>query len=147
MIAAKEMILNSDLKLKKFDWWEAAKYIHVMCDDETIEAEGLSNVIPKRMKVSRRELTVNCLKAKTDDAWWIGDDPTDWQIKRMIALVLAAAVNVTMTNHVYTVGDTMFLQREGGPIGLELTEALSRPFMMRWDKLYMEAVEAAGIKM
>ena len=96
------MILNSDLKLNNFDWWEAAKYIHVMCDDETIEAEGLSNVIPKRMKVSRRELTVNCLKAKTDDAWWIGDNPTDWQIKRMIALVLAAAVNVTMTNHVYT---------------------------------------------
>ena len=29
----------------------------------------------------------------------------------------------------------------------ELTGALSRPFMMRWGKLYLEAVEAAGIKM
>ena len=65
----------------------------------------------------------------------------------MIALVLAAAVNVTMSSHVFTVGDTIFLQEEGGPIGLELTGALHRPFMMRWDKLYLEAVEAAGIKM
>ena len=73
MIAVKEMILESDLKLRNFNWWEAAKYLHVMYDCKTLEDEGLSNVIPKRLKVSRRELTVNCLKAKTDDSWWIGD--------------------------------------------------------------------------
>ena len=42
-----------------------------------------------------------------------------WEMKRMKVLVLAAAVNVTMSNHVYTVGDTIFLQREGGPSGLQ----------------------------
>ena len=30
---------------------------------------------------------------------------------------------------------------------MELTGALSRPFMRRWDRLFLEAVEAAGIKM
>ena len=36
---------------------------------------------------------------------------------------------------------------EGGPIGLELTGAVSRPFVARWDKLYLDKVKKAGIKM
>ena len=112
MIAVKEMIMESNLKLRNFNWWEAAKYLHVMYDSQTLEDEGLSNVIPKRLKLSRRELTVNCLKAKTDDSWWIGDEPTDWQMKRMLALVLAAAVNITMSNHVFSVGDTIYISKK-----------------------------------
>merc|ERR1712062_505928 len=45
------------------------------------------------------------------------------------------------------VGDRIFLQKGGGPIGLELTGALSRAFMARWDKLYLKRIEDAGIKM
>ena len=52
-----------------------------------------------------------------------------------------------MSSHAYTVGDDIFLQEDGGPIGLELTGALSRPFMMRWDKQYLKAVADAGSKM
>ena len=106
-IAVKEMILNSELELKHFKWWEAAKYI------QEIEAEGLTNVIPKRMKVSSVELTVNCLKAKTDDAWWIQDEPTTWQRRRLIAMVAAAAVGVTMSNYVSSVGDTAQWKSKG----------------------------------
>ena len=76
-----------------------------------------------------------------------GDDPDDDQKRRLLALVVAAAVDVTMASHVYIVGDTIFLQTDGGPIGLELTGALSRPFMMRWDRLYLTKVQEAGIQM
>ena len=76
-----------------------------------------------------------------------GDDPDDDQKRRLLALVVAAAVDVTMASHVYIVGDTIFLQADGGPIGLELTGALSRPFMMRWDRLYLTKVQEAGIQM
>ena len=41
----------------------------------------------------------------------------------------------------------MYRQTEGGPIGLDLTGALSRPFMMRWDRMYLDRVKKAGIKM
>ena len=117
-------------------------------DSDTIEAEGLTNVIPKRKKTSRVKLTINCLKAKNDDAWWISmDEPEEWQIKKMIGLVVASAVEVCMSSHVYIVGDVIYLQADGGPIGLELTGALSRPFMMRWDRLYLKAVHDAGIRM
>ena len=52
-----------------------------------------------------------------------------------------------MANHTYQVGDTVHLQSEGGPIGLELTGAVSRPFMMRWDRLYLKKVRKAGMIM
>ena len=41
----------------------------------------------------------------------------------------------------------MYLQTSGGPIGLELTGAVSRPFMMKWDKLYLDKVKKAGMEM
>ena len=52
-----------------------------------------------------------------------------------------------MSGHAYKVGDTCYLQSEGGPIGLELTGAISRPFMMKWDKLYMAKLSKAGVTM
>ena len=45
------------------------------------------------------------------------------------------------------VGDIMYLQGSGGPIGLELTGAVSRHFMMKWDKMYLDKVRRAGIDM
>ena len=52
-----------------------------------------------------------------------------------------------MANHTYKVGDQSYLQTEGGAIGLELTGAVSRAFMDRWDRLYLQKVRKAGIKM
>ena len=58
LVAVKEMILESDLEVKNFDWLEGAKYVAIMCSDEDIEEYGLSNVIPQREKVSKVALTV-----------------------------------------------------------------------------------------
>ena len=52
-----------------------------------------------------------------------------------------------MANHVYCMGDKVYLQSEGGPIGLELTGAVSRPFMARYDRMYLERVKQAGLDM
>ena len=52
-----------------------------------------------------------------------------------------------MSNHTYKLGDRIFLQKDGGPIGLEATGAISRAYMMHYDRLYLEAVEEAGIRM
>ena len=65
----------------------------------------------------------------------------------IIALVISVGVKLVMSNHTYKVGDRYYLQLEGGAIGLELTGAVSRPFMMRWDRMYLKKVKSAGIKM
>ena len=65
----------------------------------------------------------------------------------MIALAVSYGVKMVLSNHVYRVGDTIFHQVAGGPIGLELTGAVSRPFMMFWDKMYLRNVRKAGMNM
>ena len=41
----------------------------------------------------------------------------------------------------------MYLQASGSPIGLELSGAVSRPFMMYQDSMYLDKVEKAGMNM
>ena len=52
-----------------------------------------------------------------------------------------------MSSHTYRVGDEIFLQSSGGPIGLGLTGAVARPFMLRWDRLYLKLVKKSGMEM
>ena len=52
-----------------------------------------------------------------------------------------------LSQHTYKVGDVLYLQTKGGPIGLELTGAFSRPFMMFWDKRYLKMVDESGLTM
>ena len=146
-LAVMELIINSELVLENFDWWEAAKYVMVMYSPEEIEEHGLTDVIPKRTKKSRVKLTVNCLK-KVDDSEWIrGASPTSAQIKTLIGLVVCAGVEVTFTNHVYLKGDDIWLQMFGAPIGLELSCAIHHPVMMRYDRLFLIQVKEAGLNM
>ena len=48
-----------------------------------------------------------------------------------------------MFNHTYRVGDVIYQQTKG----LELTTAVSRPFMFIWDRLYLESVKKAGLNL
>ena len=48
--------------------------------------------------------------------------------------------------HTYKVADDIYQQLAGGSIGLELTGAVSRPFMLRWDYLYKTNARKAGME-
>ena len=52
-----------------------------------------------------------------------------------------------LSQHTYKAGDVLYLQTKGGPIGLELTGVVSRPFMMFWDKKYLKMVVESGMAM
>ena len=67
--------------------------------------------------------------------------------KKMLALTISIGVQQVLASHTYKVGDTIYLQTQGGPIGLELTGAVCRPFMMSWDKRYLKRVKEAGVQM
>jgi hypothetical protein len=146
--AVKEMILKSKMKVDNVDWREVAKYIAVEIPSEEIEKEGLSLVIPKKKGRPGRKRTINFLQNKKNDSkWTVARKPGARQKQKMLALVISHGVLKVMSNHTYTVGDDHFLQSRGGAIGAELTGAVSRPFMWRWDNLYLDKVREAGMKM
>ena len=146
--AVKEMILKSPMVIENVDWAAVARYIAVHVPQEEIDAEGLGLVIPKRKKTRTRRITVNYLRnKKNDDTWTVARKPGVRQKKKMLALAITVGVQTVMSGHTYRIGDTVYLQTEGGPIGLELTGAVSRPFMQKWDLLYLEKIRVAGILM
>ena len=82
---------------------------------------------------------------KNEENWTMGRAPGYRQKRKMLGLAVATGVEACMRNHLYRVGDKTYQQAEGGPIGLELTGAVSRAFMWRWDKLYKKKAKQAGI--
>ena len=111
------------------------KYIAIILSEEQIHQEHLHTVIPKRSKLTNRNITIAYLYDKKNEDKWLNADKSDnTQNKKMIAIGIA--VQMCMENHVYRVEDQAFLQMKGGSIGLELTGAIGRVFMHRWDQLY-----------
>ena len=146
--AVKDMVEKSTENVRNVDYDEVGKYLAVTMSKEEIHKEGLNHVIPERKVETGREISIAylCNKAN-EDKWKRARKPGKIQQKKMVALALAEGIRACMANHVYCVGNNIFKQQSGGPIGLELTGAVSRAFMWRWDKLYLDRVERAGIKM
>ena len=144
--AVREMIEESDMSIENVDWHEVGKYLFVMMSKDEIEREGLNHVVPKRK--SNRDITINYLQnKKNDENWSKGRKPGRRQKGKILSLTIYLGVQQVLASHTYKVGDTIYLQMQGGPIGLELTGAVCRPFMMAWDKRYLKRVKETGIKM
>ena len=148
MTAVREMIEQSTEQIENVDWLEVGKYLAVTMEPEQIEREGLRLVIPERKEDTGRKIGVAYLNNKeNNDKWKEVRSPGERQKKKMLGLAIAEGIRTCMANHVYCMGDKVYLQSEGGPIGLELTGAVSRPFMARYDRMYLERVKQAGMDM
>ena len=138
------MIGNSEMVIENVDWHEVGKYLAVMMTREEIPEEGLVHVIPKRRdgESRLRKITMNYLHQKKNQGKWLkARRPGVRQQRRMLALAVSYGVRACISNHTYKVGDIMYMQASGGPIGLELSWAVSRPFMMYWETIYLERVK------
>jgi hypothetical protein len=142
------MILTSTMDINNVDWAEVGKYLAVMMTEEEIDQEGLSYVIPKRRGIRLRKITINYLQLKKNkDKWLPARSPGVRQKRKILSLTVSYGVYTALSNHTYCLGDQMYRQVSGGPIGLQLTGAASRAYMMRWDRQYLDKVKRSGISM
>ena len=119
-----------------------------MMTQEEIDQEGLTHVVPKRRGVRLRKITINYLQLKKNKNKWLqARSPGVRQKRKMLALAVSYGVYTALSNHTYCLGDQIYLQVSGGPIGLQLTGAVSRAYMMRWDRQYLDKVKRSGISM
>ena len=92
-----ELLDRCDLEIKNIDYWEAQKYIAILCSPDEIKEAGLEDVIPRRATKATRQLTLNCLFTKGDNEKWVpGQQADQAQRKKIIALVLCAINDVIM---------------------------------------------------
>ena len=103
----------------------------------TFDIAGVADVIPGRAKVTRRKLTMNSLSVRTADQDWLNAaHPSEEQKKKLIGLILIIGTYLIMSNHTFMVGDEVFRQTYGGPIGLQFTGSIARVVMMIWDSTW-----------
>ena len=67
--------------------------------------------------------------------------PTDQQLRALVAVFMSEVVTFIMSNHVYLVGDQVFLQENGAPIGLEVAQLIGRINMIDHDQQVMKDLE------
>ena len=146
--AAKWLVNKSGVSVENVDWTQVTRYLAVNMTPEEIDKEGVADVIPGRVKKTRRQLTMHSLYVNTADKDWLpSKTPSEDQKRILLGLVMAIGIDTIMSNHTFMLGDDVFLQSEGGPIGLEATGAIARAVMMWYDELYLEKVETEGYKL
>ena len=103
----KDLIMNSDMEVVNIDYKEMSKYLFVMMTQDEIEDEELNEVMPKRVKVSRKPLTLNCLLSNKPEheEWVIGRTPTEHEKRVMLANTVTVGVKYVMSSHTYKMGD------------------------------------------
>ena len=55
----------------------------------------------------------------------------------ILAAVVGIVVEILFSTHLYTFGGEIYLQKDGGPIGLRCTCAIARVVMCMWDTLIL----------
>ena len=100
-------------------------------DPDSVRKLGLQSLIP----TPRSSESSNKNKLNISEHTWSNINPNERQVKLMLALVGEIITDFIMSNHTYRVDDDMFLQEEGGPIGLDFARVVSRLAMILLDRI------------
>ena len=147
-----EEYINADLEVNTDDD-ELGLYIALTHDMNMIKELGLEKVTAKRKKEGARGArpgittheVLGGTKAKDKSLFRKPEEsPSKHERKIMTALAIKTGVEAVMKNHLYKFNGDVYLQSDGGPIGLELTGAISRVVMSHWDKKLMTKLKNAG---
>ena len=71
---------------------------------------------------------------------------TSLERKMVMSEVMRLSIEIMFSTHIYSFGGRNYKQREGGPIGLRSTCALSRVVMARWDEKWKARMTSANLK-
>ena len=114
-----------------------------------IKDKNLDNLVPKQRKKPK-----DYKKNKTDgliddyDLWYFPtENPSDQEIKVMLAEVIAIAVKVVFNNHVFKFDGDIYIQVNEGGTGVRLTGVLAEIVMILWCSELSRRMENAGLDM
>jgi hypothetical protein len=145
-------VMETDLRWEGVDWKEAVRFIVLGRDDAWCRSSKLARVLPHRRyrKGTRPGFTGSGplgAEAGDEKQWDFGPSPalTEVDKKMVMSEVLRLATEIMFETHLYNFNGKSYKQREGGPIGLRSTCALSRVVMGRWDMKWNDRMTANNI--
>ena len=68
------------------------------------------------------------------------------KLKHLLGIACAKSVEVVMKNHFFTIDKRIFKQKDGSPIGLDMSVEVASLYMSLWDKQFRDKLKKLGIK-
>ena len=133
----RDVIENSDVTIKGVDSLELARYLAVNMTDQDIKEANLEELVMTRRysrgpkpKVTGEQM--NSHWVDNEESSWVRPirQPTDIELKKMIAYAVMVDVTVVMRSHTFQFRGRNYIQEEGGSIGSELTGEISKTRMI-----------------
>ena len=150
-IVAKEF-RESQFEVEGVDYKELGLYLAICKTEQDLEKLGLSQFCPRRKSKYGRPpvITGKATTSGKDEErygpWNLpAKEPNETDKKRMLSEALRVAIEYIMKNHIYKFNDTTKKQKQGGPIGLELTGEVAAIFMMWWDRELLRRIHVLGL--
>ena len=134
-----EAFIESEVEIRGINVKELGLYIMLNKTEEEIKEKDIAKFCPKRKtKKGKPTVSGHAMKNNDDDRykqWEFPEEtPNKQEEKKMMAEALNIVIKVIMKNHVYECNNETKKQKEGGPIGLELTGELAKVLMNWWDE-------------
>ena len=64
----------------------------------------------------------------------------------LLGILTSESVNTVMNNHFFTIGGRIYRQKDGSPIGLDISVEIASLVMLRWDSKFLAKARKLGIK-
>ena len=144
---AAEAVMESPATFENVDYRMALRYLFIVGGKSHLNEYGLGRFSP-RWKGGRPDLLTIGGEAFDDvEKKWVDSERQlpDIIKKTIIARVVEAAVLICMGTHMYTFNEKVFLQCEGGPIGMRFTASLANLIMKKWDQKWTELLDREGV--
>ena len=141
-----DAIMKSDVKFGYINYRTGTVYIAMNLSKEEQEMSNLHRVLPWRTAKGGVRPGVSSNPEKEDKWEFPKIEYTELEKRRIVATIVQIGVLVMMNTHLYTFDGKIYLQQEGGPIGLRSTCAIARIVMNEFDARWLEEIESNNIK-
>ena len=150
-VAAEEYLrsgLQVEVEVEELLLYVAIQYQGRRAELETL---GLEEVVPRRKHPKAKTVLIttdevfNRKKDGSTASKFLKAvrDPTEEEVRVLFSLALEEAIKVCMSSHTYSLGEQCKVQEEGGPIGLKLSGAIAKMFMVWWCREFKQAMVVA----
>ena len=153
-IAASEFLM-CDLEVE-VDSKELGLYLAIVYQDRRQELadRGLDDAVQKRKHPRAKKVLMTTDEILNRKEWGRNDNndskffeqerkPTKEEERLMLSLALEEAVRSCMDHHSYSVSNQSRVQDHGGPIGLKLSGAVAKVYMVWWCRMFRIILEIA----
>ena len=112
--------------------------------------QNLQDIIPRRRARSGKKPTLRTVETDDKKERWKFQKPmkkyTDADKARVREALMKEVIKITFQNHYYRWDGRIFLQREGGPIGLRATGSCAKLIMDDWLEKFRSKLEINNIE-